>query len=433
MCSTMWFVTHKKFNRITDLLIRSGVIDVTLPIGRSRIYDRQATLLHLAAGSGKLCRVKLLLQHGADLNAKDSKNKSVLHYAITCKNVAVTDYLVSAGADVNARDRQGLSVLHYAILSGSNEVIDILIQNGADLEAVDERGWSAMHIAVLVLSTGSNIFIDHDGVSLDTRNILNLRPTRVAIDLTRERIVCMLLDHGANINMKTQEGHFPLFYAVITGHRNMVKLLISKGAGLNNQTVDGETALIAACQRGLSKIVEILLCNHADVALKSKHGAIALSSVGQDDQTAQVIVRHIAKLKAGKQLVDENSLKAIRLNEELQRYYDKCESELERMKNEKIEESCNMSYYYILSKNLEKIASLAKNYDVVKAFEKDEFRDKYPIYAKELETKFTEAMARRNFSHNMEHCLRNTLSNFHVPDVAIKNIVSYLRFEDFNV
>lgn len=430
----MWCFALKKFPRIADLLIQSGIMDVTAPIGRSHSCDHRATLLHLAAASGKLRRVKLLLRHKADLNARDSKDKSVLHYAVTCNCAAVTDYLVSVGADVNARDRQGLSVLHYAIISGSSEVIDILLRNGADLEAVDERGWSAIHIAVLVLSIGSTLLMDHEGVvSLDTRDILNWRPRRVAIDLMRERIVRILLVHGANVNVRTKEGHSPLFYAVITGHRNLVKLLISKGANVNDQTTDGQTALIAACQRGLSKIAEILIYHQADVNLKSKQGVTALSSMRQDNRTAEVIVRHIAKLEARKQFVDEENQRTIRINEELQRYHNKCESELARMRSENIEKSCNMSYYYILSKDLETIASLTRNYEVVRAFEGDEYQDKYPVYAEELKAKFAVATARRNFIHNMESCLKNIFADIHFPDLAIEKIVTHLKFDDFNV
>ena len=74
-------------------------------------YQR-ATILHYAALTGDLNRVKELVKRGAAINSKYNCQKSVLHYAAESGNLELVQWLVEQGADVKDK-RYHITVLHY--------------------------------------------------------------------------------------------------------------------------------------------------------------------------------------------------------------------------------------------------------------------------------------------------------------------------------
>ena len=63
--------------------------------------------LHSAAQWGNLEIVKLLLQNGADVNAKNKWGETPLHYAAVFDHKEIARVLLDAGADINAKDNDG--------------------------------------------------------------------------------------------------------------------------------------------------------------------------------------------------------------------------------------------------------------------------------------------------------------------------------------
>ena len=60
--------------------------------------DRGGNVLHYAALTGNLNRVKLLIERGADVNAKDNSGKTVLDYVIESRNLKLYSWLKEHGA-----------------------------------------------------------------------------------------------------------------------------------------------------------------------------------------------------------------------------------------------------------------------------------------------------------------------------------------------
>lgn len=74
--------------------------------------------LHFAAKHGKVPALKLMLEHGADVNARDSNRETPLHHAAKHGNLKAVDFLVTKGkAKVNLRDVQGRTPLDALELS----------------------------------------------------------------------------------------------------------------------------------------------------------------------------------------------------------------------------------------------------------------------------------------------------------------------------
>ena len=68
----------------------------------------------------------------------------------------------------------------------------------------------------------------------------------------------MLIDRGANSNIKGCEGNTALIWAAYNGHTEIVKALIVAGADINTKNDYGHTVLSVAKNRNNPEIVELL-------------------------------------------------------------------------------------------------------------------------------------------------------------------------------
>ncbi|KAM9873437.1 Ankyrin repeat domain-containing protein 50-like protein 3 [Verticillium dahliae] len=174
--------------------------------------------------------VNLLLEKGADVEAKDSGyNRTPLSWAAEKGRDAVVKLLLEKGADVEAKDSGYRTPLSRAAGNGRAAVVKLLLEKGADVETKDGR-------------------YDHR------------TPLSRAADNGHEAIVKLLLEKGANIEAKDGLGQTPLWRAAECGHEAVVKLLlVEKGASVTVATKDGRTPLHLASRNGHIEVVKLLL------------------------------------------------------------------------------------------------------------------------------------------------------------------------------
>lgn len=100
------------------------------------------TPLHLAVQSGCLDIIQFLLEHGADANAQDKYNRTPLHPNHTYLgfwNPKISEVLLKRGMDPNARDKHGQTLLYSALARGHLESAQVLLEHGADVNALDNN------------------------------------------------------------------------------------------------------------------------------------------------------------------------------------------------------------------------------------------------------------------------------------------------------
>ena len=103
--------------------------------------------LHAAVSGGYWEIVRLLLEHGAEVDCVNASERSPLHFAVGQNHVNIVRYLLSRGADCDHRDSKRRTPLHMACRAGYGGVVNILLNEGTDINAEDEEGFTPLHYA----------------------------------------------------------------------------------------------------------------------------------------------------------------------------------------------------------------------------------------------------------------------------------------------
>lgn len=144
LLTNLWTAAgHGDVARLEHLLDRHGAVaDKADEYGHSP--------LHFAAHAGHVRAVSLLLQRGADANAR-ACGCAPLHRAAYAGHADVVRLLLVAGAVLNGRDDSigdGRTPLHKAASQGHAAVVRLLLDAGAPIDALDARGLRPCDLAV---------------------------------------------------------------------------------------------------------------------------------------------------------------------------------------------------------------------------------------------------------------------------------------------
>jgi len=113
------------------------------------------TVLMEASISGRADLVRLLVERGANVNAKFPRNgMTVLMFAGDTAHTKIVEVLIEKGADINARDNHGVTALISAAAGGHSDVVRLLIEKGADVNAKNNYGETALSRASKYNRTG---------------------------------------------------------------------------------------------------------------------------------------------------------------------------------------------------------------------------------------------------------------------------------------
>ena len=103
--------------------------------------------IHSAVGGGDVEAVKEFLAAGADVNVKDKRRFTPLHWASISGHKEAVELLIDNGADVNAMRGGGGTPLSYAASWGHEEIVELLIANGADVNVKDAFSETPLDVA----------------------------------------------------------------------------------------------------------------------------------------------------------------------------------------------------------------------------------------------------------------------------------------------
>ena len=212
-----------------------------------------------AASSGDMKSVETLLKLGADVNTQNHEKQTPLHLAFDRKDYAIVKLLLENGANVDAKDSYG-TPLHKACLLGKLEMVKILLKHNANVNERTKTRKTPLHLACRNTEspTIAELLLEN-GALVDAQDCFSWTPLDHAYDLERLQIAQALLTHGASVRTIT------LHQACCKGHLEGVKKLIQLNADVNATDEMQRTPLHYACWSGSVEIVQVLLQCNADV------------------------------------------------------------------------------------------------------------------------------------------------------------------------
>jgi Ankyrin repeats (3 copies) len=121
-------------------------------------------------------------------------------------------------------------------------------------------------------------------------------PLHVASRFGHAEVVCLLLQHNANVNVRCA-GFFnwmPLHFASWKGHTKLVQLFLDHNAEINAQSTINNTPLCVASSCGHLEVVRLLLRHGADLHIRSSEGQtpFQIATTGQYVEVAQLLLEH---------------------------------------------------------------------------------------------------------------------------------------------
>ena len=205
-----------------------------------------STPMMVAAYNNRSAVIQLLIDRGADVNAKNGLDCSSLRFAAENGSIDAVKLLIANGADLNSRDNHGETPLMWAARMGQSENTKYLIESGADVNAKDDDyGWTAL-ITVARFGSGqaAKLLID-GGADLNSQGNSGSTALMIACEQRRIDVVKCLLEAGADVGKVNKEGATAAHYAA-RGRTDLMELLIKHGPDINVQDRNGRTPVTIA-------------------------------------------------------------------------------------------------------------------------------------------------------------------------------------------
>ncbi len=285
-----------------------------------------------AARTGDLRAMKRYIAEGTDVNAPDdSLNIQPLAWSALHGQTKAVRLLIENGADVNIKDDNGSTPLHSAVVFGRADIAKLLIENGANPQIRNDDGGTpvdALHLdwrTTAFIGGMVGVEVEEEDIAVmkmgrneiaklfNTEGTFNSAGTFQAQALSGAAFTGDLatmkraLVGGADPNtMDPQSGSTLLATAALMGHTKVVALLLEHGADVNVRSRDGATALHTSAFLGRVETVKLLLEKGADTSLRNNLGSTAIDGARLDWAFTKGIIGMLqievdeAEVKAGR-------------------------------------------------------------------------------------------------------------------------------------
>lgn len=263
-----------------------------------RFHPRQ---LYPAAKQGEVQRVLLMLMEGIDPTYRpESQNRrSALHAAAQRGLVEVCYILVQAGAQVDAKDKEMRTPLLEAIINNHLEVARYLVQSGACVYHVEDDGYTGLHHAAKLGNLEIvNMLLETGQVDVNAQDNGGWTPIIWAAEHKHVDVIRALLNRGADVTINDKELNVCLHWAAYAGNVEIAELVLKSGCSLSSVNMHGDTPLHIAAREGYLNCVMLFLSRGADIDIMNREGETPLT-LARADTPVWVALQINRKIRRG--------------------------------------------------------------------------------------------------------------------------------------
>uniref|UniRef100_A0A7S1KN85 Non-specific serine/threonine protein kinase n=1 Tax=Percolomonas cosmopolitus TaxID=63605 RepID=A0A7S1KN85_9EUKA len=220
------------------------------------------TPLLLACRRSHLDIARILLQFHSLVNVCENENRyTSLHFAVFNRHPRLVSLLVQHSADVEARNVLGETPVHLAAVTNC-DVLRPLLKKHPNLELRDGEGFTPLMVAS---AYGRKSIVDL---------LLSFKALPFNLDSSTNSPLAMnkaLFHQFTQKHSHEQASYTPLHAACHHGHLEVVQLLVEKGSAPVNyvEPLRGFTPLFLAAEKGNEQIVRYLVHFGADLSFRT--------------------------------------------------------------------------------------------------------------------------------------------------------------------
>ena len=295
------------FPKIMLVLMTSFSLERGVDVNARKMDDW--TPLHLASYYGRLEIARVLLDHGASVNAETNAGETPLFlvsrgvYGSQDDGARVAQLLLERGGKANAPRRDSWFPLHAASYFGKPEIVRMLLDHGAKANAESRQGKNSLDLVARgeyrSKEDGVRVaqLLLERGVDVNASDKDHWTPLHSASYYGMYEIVRVLLDHGAKVNAENDDHEISLDlvsrgkYPSPSDGVRIAQLLLDHGANVNGQPKGDWTPLSWSSYYGKPDIVRVLVDRGATVNTKNKTLRTPLHYVALGEHVSQDGVR----------------------------------------------------------------------------------------------------------------------------------------------
>ncbi|XP_064611198.1 protein phosphatase 1 regulatory subunit 16A-like isoform X2 [Liolophura sinensis] len=221
-----------------------------------------------AASRNDLEEVKMLLQQNVSPDVTNEDGLTALHQCCIDNSEEMLQVLLQYGANVNARDTELWTPLHAAATCGHINLCKYLIDAGAELLAVNADGNMPYDICE------DEVTLDYIETEMAKKGVTQeeIDETRISTEKQMLRDLKELFAQGGNLEFTDRSNATPLHIAAANGYIDVAEFLVENHVALDARDEDSWQPIHAAACWCQPEILELLVHHGADIDAKTKNG-----------------------------------------------------------------------------------------------------------------------------------------------------------------